>query len=163
MKTYTVREISEMLGKNPETVRRWIREGKLKAGQDSRKGGNYVTEEDLKKFLKNTPKYAALLGGAALSVPGLGVGIPVALGGVVVGLLGLLENNTKDKRAQFDLEAIVRAIEDSIKLSKQSIRKKREVIAQLEKEIRSEEQQIENYLLTLDQIKKQQVKDKKEE
>ena len=41
----------------------------------------------------------------------------------------LLENNAKDKSAQFDWEAIVRAIEDSIKLSKQSIRKKRVFLA----------------------------------
>ena len=31
MDTYSVKEIAEMLNKNPETVRRWIRSGKLEA------------------------------------------------------------------------------------------------------------------------------------
>ena len=51
MKTYSVKQIAKMLNKNPETVRRWIREGKLQAVQVSRKGGNSVSEEALKKFL----------------------------------------------------------------------------------------------------------------
>ena len=46
MKMYSVKEISEMLDANPETVRRWIRAGKLKADQYSRKDGNMVQEEE---------------------------------------------------------------------------------------------------------------------
>ena len=57
MKKYTVSEISNMLGKNPETVRRWIRAGKLGAEQPSRKEGNYVTELDLFNFLIDSKKY----------------------------------------------------------------------------------------------------------
>ena len=162
MKTYTVKEISEMLGKNPETVRRWIRDGKLKAGQNTKKGGNYVSEEDLKKFLKNTPKYAALFGGTFKSASGLGVVIPIALGGMVVELLELLENYVNDNSALYDSEAIIRAVEDSIHQSYQSIKKKREVIAQLEEEIRSEEQQIVELMTTLTQVKSQKTEDKKE-
>jgi len=37
MDTYSVREIADMLNTNPETVRRWIRPGKLEAIQESRK------------------------------------------------------------------------------------------------------------------------------
>ena len=44
MKTYSVKQIAEMLGTNPETVRRWIRGDKMKAVQVSRKGGNVITE-----------------------------------------------------------------------------------------------------------------------
>ena len=33
MNTYTVKEIADMLKTNPETVRRWIRLGKLEADQ----------------------------------------------------------------------------------------------------------------------------------
>ncbi len=52
MKTYTVREIAQMLSANEETVRRWIRDGKLEATCTSRKAGNLVTEESLQAFLK---------------------------------------------------------------------------------------------------------------
>lgn len=47
MDTYSVKEIADMLNTNPETVRRWIRSGKLEAIQESRKGGNVVTKSML--------------------------------------------------------------------------------------------------------------------
>ena len=47
MTTYSVRQIAEKLNTNPETVRRWIRDGKLKAEQTSRRDGNVVTEYEL--------------------------------------------------------------------------------------------------------------------
>lgn len=52
MKTYSVKEIANLLGTNPETVRRWIRNGKLHAFQETRKDGNSVTKAELNKFLK---------------------------------------------------------------------------------------------------------------
>lgn len=60
MKTYTVKEIADLVDTNPETVRRWIRSGKLCADQLSRKEGNVVHEEDLYKFLRSTSKYSAI-------------------------------------------------------------------------------------------------------
>ena len=59
MKTYSVKEISEMLNTNPETVRRWIRKGKLDAAIESKKGGHIVYEAALQEFLRSSPKYAA--------------------------------------------------------------------------------------------------------
>ena len=56
MDTYSVKEIADMLNTNPETVRRWIRSGKLEAIQESRKGGNVVTKSMLDAFLKASPK-----------------------------------------------------------------------------------------------------------
>ncbi|WP_405593842.1 helix-turn-helix domain-containing protein [Sellimonas catena] len=50
-KTYSVKDIADMLQTNPETVRRWIRAGKLKADQTSRKDGNVVREDELYKYL----------------------------------------------------------------------------------------------------------------
>ena len=81
MKTYTVRQISEMLNTNPETVRRWIRDKKLNAEQSFRKDGNIITEEALQRFLKSTPKYALRVGvgaAAAMLVPGGGIPLAVA-------------------------------------------------------------------------------------
>lgn len=152
MKTYTVRDISKMLGKNPETVRRWIRDGKLIADQSSRKGGNYVTEAELQKFLRNTPKYAALAGSiAAEAVPV--VGPTIAIGGLVGGILGMIDIDSKSKEMQIDPGDVIKAVEKNIEQCHNNISRKRETISQLENEILIEEQQIEALKVTLDQVR----------
>ena len=60
MKTYSVKEIAKMLETNPETVRRWIRDGKLRADISSKKEGHVIYESELKEFFKTAPKYAGL-------------------------------------------------------------------------------------------------------
>ncbi|KLO21859.1 hypothetical protein X275_08180 [Marinitoga sp. 1197] len=49
IKFFTLKEAGSMLNKHPETIRRWIKEKKLK----SYKVGNvyYVKEEDIKNLL----------------------------------------------------------------------------------------------------------------
>lgn len=55
---YTITDISERLNINPETVRRWIRNGKLKAElSGSKKGGYKISEASYRDFIKNNPKY----------------------------------------------------------------------------------------------------------
>lgn len=51
---YSVKEVAELLGKNPETVRRWIRNGDLKSVRSKEEKGcaSMIKEEDLIKFLK---------------------------------------------------------------------------------------------------------------
>ena len=58
MRTYTVKEIAELLGTNPETVRRWIRDGKLQAVTNSKKKGEnkVILEGELNAILKTSPK-----------------------------------------------------------------------------------------------------------
>lgn len=63
MKIYNVKEISELLSVNEETVRRWIRSGELKASQSSKKQGNIVNEYDLLIFVSDKPKYKKMIGG----------------------------------------------------------------------------------------------------
>lgn len=57
MKTYKVMEIASLLNVNVETVRRWIRSGKLRSSQTSKKTGNVVDEQDLFEFIETIPKY----------------------------------------------------------------------------------------------------------
>jgi excisionase family DNA binding protein len=54
---FSTYEVAEMLEVNPETVRRWIRDGKLQATRDSKKNGFCVEESELKIFLHENPKY----------------------------------------------------------------------------------------------------------
>ena len=86
MANYSVKQIAEMLDTNPETVRRWIRAGRLESSQASKKEGNVVSEEALKTFLERTPKYAAAAAGVAAagillpSVPVIGASLAVSVG-----------------------------------------------------------------------------------
>lgn len=57
---YTVKQISDLLDVNPETVRRWIRQGKLKSTQQSKKNGNIISENQLNTFLISHPKYSQI-------------------------------------------------------------------------------------------------------
>lgn len=50
-----IREAAEMLGVNPETLRRWDRVGKLKAVIVSTRGDRRYKKEDIEKFI-NTSK-----------------------------------------------------------------------------------------------------------
>ncbi len=47
-----IREAAEMLGVNPETLRRWDREGKLKAIIISKRGDRRYKQEDIERFIK---------------------------------------------------------------------------------------------------------------
>lgn len=84
MKTYSVKEIAEMLNTNPETVRRWIRDKKLDATIESKKGGHIVYEAALHEFLKSSPKYAAA---AKVSLAGAIAGAAVLPTVMVSGLI----------------------------------------------------------------------------
>ena len=142
MNTYNVKEIAEMLNTNPETVRRWIRSGKLEAIQDSRKEGNVVTEQMLNAFLKSSPKYAGMLtASAALSpIAGLGVMTASLLGGI---LAQQYVRNENVKNARVSTTEIKKLLKTEIKNRTQNIRRKEEAIRQLQSEIEAEQAGIE--------------------
>lgn len=139
MESYSVKEIADMLNTNPETVRRWIRSGKLKAIQESRKGGNVVTESMLNSFLKSSPKYA----GTAASLLVTPIGITAATATLVGGILAQqLIKNEKVQHAQVKSEEIKKLLLANIRTSKETIKRKRESIKQFQNEITVEQQRI---------------------
>lgn len=152
MKTYTVKEISELLDKNPETVRRWIRSGKLGAVQESRKGGNLVTEQMLSDFLNATPKYsknssAFFTGVAAASI--------VVLGSIIA---KKVSNTDSVKNTQITEEQMNRVLEKEIADRQIAIKKKRENIQIIEKEIEEELRNIEILkTIVAENLKKEEV------
>ena len=56
MSHYSVNEVSEMLNVSIETVRRWIREGKLNAKRGLGRGGNSIQLEDIVTFVNKPPR-----------------------------------------------------------------------------------------------------------
>lgn len=54
---YSVKEVSDMYCVDEETVRRWIRDKKLKATKKSKKDGYTITDSALREFGRRKPKY----------------------------------------------------------------------------------------------------------
>ena len=52
IKLLGIRQVAEMLGVNPETLRRWDKEGKLPAIKVSKRGDRRYKLEDIQKFIE---------------------------------------------------------------------------------------------------------------
>ena len=151
MKTYSVKQIAEMLGTNPETVRRWIRDDKLKAVQVSRKDGNIVTEAELERFVKATPKYLSRLTvGMGVVTMSPVVGIGALAGGIVASaLLGYFDGkNSVDVRVR--PEDFKEYLQKNIAKLNSTILQKQALINQTEAEIIEIAKQIEQYSYLLE-------------
>lgn len=159
MKTYSVKEIADLLGTNPETVRRWIRKGKMHAVQESRKEGNTVTESELNKFLKKTPKYISIAA-KRLAATAPAVSIPLVLGGLIGTLVvDHVDTEEKLKHVRIRPEDIAKYLRESIIQHEDAIKRKRNAIAQLEQEIEAEEQKIKALEATINVVKQQLKED----
>jgi|UPI0003B6DDF8 excisionase family DNA binding protein len=153
MKTYSVKDIADMLNTNPETVRRWIRAGKLKADQTSRKDGNMVREDDLYKYLRSTTKYAAIATGLAATNPFLALTTAVGagvLGAIVTSLAAKPPKNGREVRILSD--DVKRTLKKNITESEETIERKKAAIAELQAEINKEQQQIRDYETALEHL-----------
>lgn len=148
MRSYTVFDVAKLVGKNPETVRRWIRSGKLKAVQSSRKDGNVVLEDELYRFLRSTTKYSGLAAGmlAANSM----LAFTVAVAGLVGGMVAHRATNKKD--LEILAEDVRKTLKDKIAESEELIEKRRNTIAELQAEIEAQEKQIEDFRIALEQL-----------
>ena len=56
IKLLRIREAAEMLGVNPETLRRWDNEGKLVAVKVSKRGDRRYKPEDIERFIEVNKK-----------------------------------------------------------------------------------------------------------
>lgn len=149
MKTYTVAQVAELLSVYPETVRRWIRGGDLKAEQSSRKGGNVISEESLREFLDKDSharyrreaqkKFAVLvnsvpvvgtIAGASLSGATSGLASPIVSGILSVAIKAMASRKEADEQAK-NAEYITNSIEQL----KESISSKKLRAKQLQKEM----------------------------
>lgn len=176
MDKYSVKEIAEMLNTNPETVRRWIRSGKLEAIQESRKGGNVVTKSMLDAFLKATPKYAGIAASLLTSPVGLASATAAAVAtttsaataataaaaATIVGRIiaqQLIENNGINN-ASVNSEKIIKLLYSTIQTSRGNIARKKKNLKQLQEEIDEEQALIdeaENLMKKLNKMTKDHI------
>ena len=152
VKTYTVKEIAQLLNISEETVRRWIRSGKLQATMDSRKEGSIITETMLEEFVKVVPKYASILKG---SMGGFFVASTALLSTL---MLAKMAKDEEIKNPQIAIEEIEKVLQERIKNSKEQIKKKRNSINELEEEIKNEELEINSAQRLLEEIRMTETK-----
>lgn len=166
MKTYTVNDVAQMLGVDQETVRRWIRKGKLEAeGEETSQGvPKKVTEESLVTFASSNKKYseklagaigaaasamtavagassvatssAALAGAAAAALPFL------EIGGAVVAGFNIAKAIDVARAQGIDLGDLASGIVSTAEAYQREIDEKRSQIAKLEFEIGTAQEKI---------------------
>ena len=146
MKTYSVKEIAEMLDTNPETVRRWIRDKKLDATIESKKGGHIVYESALHEFLRSSPKYAAA---AKATLAGAAVMSTVMAGGLIAQKIIDAE---QIKKARISNGDVIKFLQDEIQKSLDAIKAKENTIHQLKMQIESDQLQISEYKKLIDSL-----------
>ena len=146
MKNYSVKEIAEMLSTNPETVRRWIRDKKLEATIESKKGGHIVYEAALQEFLRSSPKYATA---AKATVAGAAVMTTAMVGGLIA---QKLINTEQLKKARISNKEIISFLQGEIQKCLDAIKTKEETIHQLQRQIEADQSQIAEYQKLIDNL-----------
>lgn len=157
MNYFTVKEIAELLSVSEETVRRWIREGKLDAERGAGRQGSKVDEKALKDFLEKNKMFltgvAATTLGIASVVPVVGNAIGSIAGSFTTALLGMswLTSSKLSKKSSVAFREEL----ESKKLELEGI------IMQLKYEISARENELnlaENQLEKLNEILKSETK-----
>lgn len=146
MNSYTVRQIADMLKTNEETVRRWIRSGKLVATQGSKKSGNVVTSAALNQFISETPKYAKAVAASLATSP---FALSVVVGGLLGGLFSLMDENKAEAVTSTDVEDLLKR---RISLHEKRLRTKKAAIQKLQAEIDDEQQNLDKYQYALENL-----------
>ena len=151
MDSYTVKQVSQILKTNEETVRRWIRSGKLPATLVSKKGGHTITADSLKEFVKQTPKYAPVLAASLALTP---FTMSAVIGSVIGGLLVLAESS-KSVTVN-DVESFLKK---KIDTQGKTLKKKEAQLKKLQEEIEAERQELAKYQFALDNLDLKQIAD----
>lgn len=156
MKGYTVNQVAQILKTNPETVRRWIRNGKLQATQNSKKEGNIISEQALISFLELRPKYAAIAKNIASALPVIAVSaapsavlLPVFVGSITATLITSLSLPNSAIKIVTS-EYIRNYLKNRIKKLQEEINNKNQRITQLQEEVSKSEQELRGLISVLE-------------
>ena len=160
MRFFTVKEVSGLLQTNPETVRRWIREHKLKADWNTKKEGNTISENALGEFLSSSPKYSSIaeqniaqspmihpLATTIGLISGLSIG---AVSAIMIKML--LDKKSSSSESIVSQESLCKYLKECIKDSQSVLEKKKGELETLTREIEEEETQIKNYNALLERL-----------
>lgn len=140
MKTFSVKEIADLLNVDPETVRRWIRDEKLPAIKQSKKLGNVVTEDMLGTFLSAYPKYAKAIPPTKYTAAALLGGVVASTGLVIA--QQVIKNNEAGK-AEVSTADLIAMLEGNIAEQEKELASKNEELSAMKKEIDEMEESIE--------------------
>lgn len=144
MNAYTVKQVAQILKTNEETVRRWIRSGKLSATLTSKKTGHVITADALNHFIKQTPKYGTAL---TASVASSSVALSMLLGGLIGSLIALVDSDKKTTAK--DVEGFLKK---KINAHEKSLTKKEMQVQKLKEEIAEERRELERYQYALNNL-----------
>lgn len=150
---YTVKEVAKKLNTKEDTVRRWIYDEKLKSEIHSKKAGHMISPEELSRFLKEYPKYAARYVGLAPTSP-------VALGAFMAGILGgvmVLANNKKNPRVTAD--DVKKSVETKIANLERELAEKKDQFKKLSAEIEAHQETLDRYLMMASQLDAETIAD----
>lgn len=142
METYSVKQIADMLNTKPETVRRWIRTGKLSAEQSSRKNGNVINEKDLQKFLKSSPKYAGVFAGVTVGTLTSPLATIPLVGGMAASYLLTAAKGKKKTDSSFSKESIKKYLKEEIERRTKSLEQKKMTIDHIRLEMENDQKQL---------------------
>jgi excisionase family DNA binding protein len=151
MQSYNVKEIADLLQTNPETVRRWIRKGRLAATRGpSRKEGSSVSAAALQEFLEKSPKYSASVA-AFISLPT--AMLSISLFGVLKGIAAIkTDSDDAIENASVNMQQMGACIKKEIEEHEASIARKKETVDQLKREIGNDERYLEELLRFLERM-----------
>lgn len=153
MGSYTVKQIADMLNTNEETVRRWIRSGKLDATWVSKKSGNVISSAALSEFIEKTPKYASVVTNAHSTSP---IAMSVILGSLLGGMLTLINSKKSIPVTSSDIEEFLKK---KISSHEKVLQSKKVKIEKLQKEITIEQQEVDKYRYALEHLDLQLLAD----
>lgn len=146
MASYTVKQIADMLSTNEETVRRWLRSGKLDAKWVSKKSGYVITSSALNKFIKETPKYAGAVTAALASSP---IAMSVMVGSLLGGMFALIDNKKNSSVSSADVEEFLKK---KIAACDKELNIKKSNLDKLQKEIEAAQQELDKYKYALENL-----------
>ncbi|WP_169803749.1 helix-turn-helix domain-containing protein [Neobacillus niacini] len=155
----TTKEISELLNVSEESVRRWIRNGDLKAQLD---GKSYlVDEETLNKFIQERAKVpGTTISKTVATEVALSAINPIIKGLITAGAAGLLNKAAKTKLNNGAGTSHVTSNDETIELKDIKIyiealqRKKKKIELEYQMKLLEIEDEIAGYMVLMDKTKK---------
>ena len=136
-------QVADILKTNPETVRRWIRSGKLKAEKTSNKTGNVILESSLENFGKIMPKYNQLIANNLVhySASSTLIGAATVLTASIIGGIYKSKEEEIDK-SKIDFKELKKIVLVELNSRKKALIEKEKTLAMLEKDISDEKEKI---------------------